>query len=91
MNRKIRFRQQRIYKLKIMLIALLFITVLFSGLLAVDINKNSMLYGQPHVDLIQIELLDNDIYNVSVLNNKFSINLKYLKRDLNNLKEYFSK
>jgi hypothetical protein len=91
MNRKLRFKQQRIYRLKILLVSLVFIGVLLFGLVAVDISKNYMLYGKHHIELLQIKSSENDIYNLSVLNAKFNINLKYLKRDLNNIKIIFSK
>jgi len=88
MARKIRYRQQRIYELRIIIVFVLFVAVLFSGLLAVDLNKSYMLYGEPRLELLQIELFDTDIYHVNVLNSKFTVNIKYIKRDINNIKEF---
>jgi len=90
MARKIRFRQQRIYELRIVLVCVLFIAVLLSGLLAVDLNKSYVIYGEPRLELIQIKLFETDIYQVNILNNKFKLNLKYIKRDMNNIKTYFN-
>lgn len=90
MPRKIRFRQQRIYELKIVIVFILFIAVLLCGLTAVDLNKNYVIYGEPRFELLQIETLDTDIYQVNILNIKFDLNLKYIKRDINNIKTFFN-
>jgi hypothetical protein len=88
--RKIRLRQQRIYKLKILFVFVLFLTILFSGLLVVDLNKSYVMYGDPRIEIFQIEMLDNDICQVNMLNSKFNLNLKYIKKDINNIKTYFN-
>ena len=90
MARKIRLRQQRIYKLKIIFVFVLFFTMLFVGLLVVDLNKNYIMYGTPDIEIFQIEMLENDICQVNLLNSEFKLNLKYLKRDINNVKSYFN-
>lgn len=90
MARKIRFRRQRIYKLKIAMVFVLFISVLLFGLATVDINKSYMLYGEPRLELVRVELLEQDIYRVSILNSGFSVNLKYIKRDIYNLKAHLN-
>lgn len=89
MARKIRFRQQRIYELKIVIVFVLFMAVLLCGLIAVDLNKNYVIYGEPRLELFQIELFDNDVYQVNILNSKFNLNLKYLIRDINKIKSFF--
>lgn len=89
--RKIRLRQQRLYELKIAIVLLIFVVVLFSGLLVVDINKSYVLYGESRLELFQIETIDNDIYQVNILNSKFTINFKYIMRDINNIKYFFNK
>jgi ABC-type microcin C transport system permease subunit YejE len=86
--RKIRFRQQRIYELKIIIVFVLFFAVLLSGLIAVDLNKNYVIYGDSRLELLQIELLETDLYQVNILNSKFNLNLKYIKRDINNIKTF---
>lgn len=90
MARKIRLRQQRIYKLKIIFIFVLFLTMLFIGLLVVDLNKSYIMYGTPRIEIFQIEMLENDICQVNMLNSRFNLNLKYIKRDINNVKSYFN-
>ncbi|QNU65566.1 hypothetical protein EHE19_011575 [Ruminiclostridium herbifermentans] len=90
MARKIRFRQQRIYKLKIMFVFVLFFSILFIGLLVVDLNKSYVMYGTPRIEILQIEMLENDICQINVLNSKINLNLKYIKRDINNVKSYFN-
>lgn len=89
--RKTRFRQQRIFKLKIFIVFVLAITVLLCGLLAVDLNKCYTIYGETRLEMVQIEAVDNNIYEISILNNKYTLNLKYLRRDINNLKGLFEK
>lgn len=87
--RKIRFRNERIYNLKILLVSILFLLIVSGGLLAVDVSKSYVLYGQTSLEMIKVEQVDKDIYQVSLLNDKFNINLKYLIRDINNLKNKF--
>lgn len=88
--RKIRLRQQRIYKLKIVFVFVLFLTMLFTGLLVVDLNKSYIIYGTPRIEIFQIEMHENDICHVNMLNSTFNLNLKYIKRDINNVKSYFN-
>lgn len=86
MARKIRFRQQRLYEFKIIIVFVLFTAVIFFGLLAIDLNKNYVIYGEPRIELLQIKKLDSDVYEVNILNSNITLNLKYIKRDINNLK-----
>lgn len=90
MARKIRFRQQRLYNLKILIVILLFISVLTGGLMAVDIGKSYIFYGQYRLEIFQVEPVGKDIYQVSILNDKFQLNLKYLKSNIEELKAFFS-
>lgn len=69
---------------------MLFIAVLLCGLIAVDLNKNYVIYGEPRLELLQIEILDTYIYQVNILNSKFNLNLKYIMRDINNIKTFFN-
>ena len=87
--RKIRFRKSRIYRCKIAIVIVLFVIVLFSGLIVVDLNKSNVIYGEYRPELVQVELIDTDVYRVSILNSRFMLNLKYVRRDINNLKSYF--
>lgn len=87
--RKSRFRENRIYRCKITIVMVLFVIVLFSGLVAVDLNKSNVIYGEYRPELVKVELVDTDLYRVSVLNSKFTLNLKYIRRNINNLKTYF--
>lgn len=89
--RKIRFRQQRLYEFKIAIVLVLFVAVLFSGLLIVDINKSYVMYGESRLELFQIETIDNDIYQVNILNSKFTLNFKYIMRDIDNIRSFFNK
>lgn len=91
LTRKIRFRQQRIFELRIVIVFVIFIAVLLCGLVAVDLNKSYVIYGEPRLELVQIELYDTDIYQVNILDSKFNINLKYIMRDINNIKSFFYK
>ncbi len=89
--RKIRFRQQRLYEIKIVIVLLLFVAVLLSGLFIVDINKSYVMYGKSRLELFQIETIDNNIYQVDILNSKFTLNFKYIMRDIDNIKSFFNK
>ncbi len=90
MARKIRFRQRRLYNLKIFIVVVLFIAILTGGLLAVDISKSYVFYGQRRFEIFEVEAVGNDLYRISVLNGKFDLNLKYLKRNIDNIKALFS-
>lgn len=89
MARKIRFRKQRLYHIKIFIVILLFIGTVTAGLIAVDINKSCVFYGESRLELVQIESMGNDLYNIYILNDKFTLNLKYLNRDFRNIKSFF--
>lgn len=89
MARKIRFRQQRIYEIRIAIVLVLFVSILFFGLFVVDLNKSYVIYGEPRLELFKIEHFDNDMYKVNILNSKFDLNLKYIIRDINNIKSFF--
>lgn len=73
-----------------MFVFVLFFSILFIGLLVVDLNKSYVMYGTPRIEILQIEMLENDICQINVLNSKINLNLKYIKRDINNVKSYFN-
>lgn len=87
--RKIRFRKKRLYNLKIFVVMSLFFLIVISGLVAVDIAKSYVLYGQPRLEMLQIQEVEKDIYQVSLFNNTFDLNLKYLRRDMGKIKGLF--
>jgi hypothetical protein len=89
MPRKIRFKQKRLYQLKIILISIVFVLVIVFGLLAVDYNKSSVYYGERRLELMQIKPVAQDIYEVSFLSKCFDLNLKYLKRGIQEVKSSF--
>ncbi|WP_027627741.1 hypothetical protein [Ruminiclostridium cellobioparum] len=89
MARKIRFRKKRLYNLKIFVVMSLFFLIVISGLVAVDITKSYVLYGQPRLEMIRIQEVEKDIYQVSLFNNTFDLNLKYLRRDMGKIKGFF--
>lgn len=66
-----------------------FFIILAAGLLAVDFNKSYVIYGQPKFEIFKIEDLNNDIYRVWLMDSDFNLNLKYLKRDIKKLENYF--
>lgn len=90
MARKIRFRKKRLYNLKIFVVMSLFFLIVISGLVAVDISKSYVLYGHTQLEMIKIHEVEKDIYQVSLFNNTFDLNLKYLKRDMGKIKDFFS-
>ncbi len=90
MARKIRFRKKRLYNLKIFLVMILFLLIVTSGLVAVDMSKSYVLYGHTQLEMIKIQEIDTDIYQVSLFNNTFDLNLKYLRRDMGKIKNIFN-
>lgn len=89
MNRKTRFKQQRIYQLKIFFVAMVFVVTIFSGLLAVDVTKSYIFYGDSRFELFTLKEVEKDVFRVSVLDMDFKLNLKYLKKDYESVKDYF--
>lgn len=89
MARKIRFRKKRLYNIRILIVMIMFLIIVAGGLTAVDINKSYVLYGHPEFEMIKVDEVEKDIYQLSFFNEKFSLNLKYLKRDFNKIKNYF--
>ncbi|OPX43482.1 hypothetical protein CLHUN_26290 [Ruminiclostridium hungatei] len=89
MARKIRFRKIRIYHLKILAVIIMFLFVVIGGLVAVDITKSNVMKGHPQLEMVKISELDEDIYRISVFDDAFNLNLKYLKRELSKVKNIF--
>lgn len=89
MARKIRYRKLRIYHLKILAVILIFCYVIIGGLIAVDMTKSNVMNGQPQLELVRISELSEDIYRISVFDDAFSVNLKYLKREFGKVKSLF--
>ncbi len=91
MARKVRFRNQRLYNLRILVVSILFLFIVSCGLIVVDINKNYVLYGHAKLEIVRVQEIGQDIYQLSIFNNNYDVNLKYLKRDIFKLKNLFSK
>lgn len=91
MARKTRFREKRLYNLRILAVVLLAFLIVSGGLIAVDISKSYMLYGRAQLEMIKIKQLDKDMYQISILDNNFDLNLKYLKRDAARFKDIFNR
>lgn len=89
MARKIRYRKLRIYHLKILAVILIFCYVIIGGLIAVDMTKSNVMNGRPQLELVKISELSEDIYRISVFDDAFNVNLKYLKRELGKVKSLF--
>jgi hypothetical protein len=81
MSRKSRFRDQRIYNLKIVVTILFFFIIIIGGMLAIDYNRCNVYYGQGSFEIFSVKNSDNDIYHINILDNQININLKYVKRD----------
>ncbi len=89
MARKIRFKKLRIYHLKILAVILIFCYVIIGGLIAVDMTKSNVMNGQPQLELVRVSELSEDIYRISVFDDAFNVNLKYLKREFGKVKSLF--
>jgi len=87
--RKIRLRKLRIYHIKILAVILIFCYVIIGGLIAVDMTKSNVMKGHPQLEMVRISELDEDIYRISVFDDAFNLNLKYLKRELSKVKNIF--
>ena len=90
MARKVRFRNQRLYNLRILVVSILFLFIVSGGLIVVDISKSFVLYGHAELEIIKVQEIGQDIYQLSILNNNYDVNLKYLKRDIRKLRNLFS-
>ncbi len=90
MARKVRFRNQRLYNLRILVVSILFLLIVSGGLFVVDISKSYVLYGHAKLEIIRVQEIGQDIYQLSILNNNYNVNLKYLKRDIFKFKNLFS-
>lgn len=86
MPRKTRFKQKRLYQLKIVLVSAVFVLVTAFGLLAVDYSKSSVYYGEQRLEIMQVKPVAQDVYEVSLLSKCFDLNLKYLKKGIVELK-----
>ncbi|ACL76291.1 hypothetical protein [Ruminiclostridium cellulolyticum] len=89
MPRKTRFKQWRLYRLKIILVSVVFVLIIIFGLLAVDYNKSYIYYGEPKMEMLQITSVKPDIYRVTFLSNYFDLNLKYLKDNIFKIRAFF--
>ncbi|WP_024831238.1 hypothetical protein [Ruminiclostridium josui] len=89
MPRKTRFKQRRLYRLKITLVSAVFVLILIFGLLAVDYSKSFIYYGEPKMEIMQISPVDTDIYRITLLGKYFDLNLKYLKGSVMKIRAFF--
>lgn len=89
MPRKTRFKQRRLYRLKITLVSAVFVLILIFGLSAVDYSKSFIYYGEPKMEIMQISPVDTDIYRITLLGKYFDLNLKYLKGSVMKIRAFF--
>jgi hypothetical protein len=84
-----KYRQKRIARKRCITAVLMLAVLLAAGILAVDCSTNYLVSGRRGVALAS---LDNrgDCLVITVMNRKFSINTKYVNRDLQNLKKRIS-
>jgi hypothetical protein len=70
---------------------IMFFAVTAGGLAAVDLNKSYVLYGYQEFEMIKVDEVEKDIYQLSIFNEKFSLNFKYLRRDFDRIRNFFNK
>lgn len=86
-NRVEKYRQKRILRQKTITAIFLFFFILTSGILAVDYGTNSLVAGREGIAIAAVSSGDSCI-EITIMNRKIYLNTQYIKRDLENLKDY---
>ena len=86
MKRVEKYRQKRIARKRYFTALLILAVLLAAGILAVDCSTNYLVSGREGVALASLENR-GDYLVITVMNHKFLINVKYISRDLKNLKK----
>ncbi len=88
MNRLEKFRQSRNTRRKVAGILLLLFTLVSCGIAVADYSINSIMWNEKQLELFTVNKVDNSYYRISLMNQEVYLNVKYINRDMERLKEF---
>ncbi|MCX7921938.1 MAG: hypothetical protein N3B21_08005 [Clostridia bacterium] len=91
MSRVEKFRQARLVRIKCILLFMLFFLIAVAGLCVSDYSINSVMKNEKAVKLITFRNISNAYLEVNFLSKKTYINIKYIIRDYQKIKNKIKK
>ncbi len=90
MNRVERLKEKKTHKRKYVCLAILFFSVVFTGICTADYSINSLMNNQKCIKIFTYRNYGESSFEISVMNKKVHFNTKYIERDINKIKSKFS-
>ncbi|MFZ5987120.1 MAG: hypothetical protein ACOYWZ_08340 [Bacillota bacterium] len=90
MNRVERYREIRLIRRKCLFVFLLSLSIVTAGIFTVDHSISNLMNKEKVISMVRVKPFREDYYHIRVFNKSFFINTKYIKRDMERLKNWFS-
>jgi hypothetical protein len=86
MGRLESFKQIRVTRRRYILSAFIFIMLMIPGICISDYSVNSILMNEKRIEIVGIKNVNNTYLELNLLKKKYYINIKYLQRDYEKVK-----
>lgn len=90
MTRYERFRELRVFKIKLSIFCIGFVIVLFTGIGVVDYSVSSLL-GKQGMEAVSITRYNKDYYRLNFFDESMYINVKYIMNDYKRFVEWINR
>ncbi len=90
MNRVDRLREKKSHKRKYVSLVLFFLSVVFIGICTADYSINSLMMNQKCIKVISFKNNGGSVFEISLMNKKIHFNIKYIEKDIQNLRNRIS-
>lgn len=90
MNRLEKYKKIRAMRKKCIFVCMLSFFIMFSGILVADCSINELMNREKGLAIVSIKSYKDDYYYVKVFNRYIVVNTKYIKKDINRLKNWLS-
>jgi cell division septal protein FtsQ len=87
MNRVEKLKQIKTHRRRAVLLTVFLFSLILTGIAITDYSFNSLMKNQRRIEVISFRNTDNSCLEISVMNEKITINTKYIEKDLNNIKD----
>lgn len=88
MNRLEKFRESRRYRRKIFSSFFLFFSLLLTGICLVDYSVNSLMNGESRINIVLVQSEESKV-EITLMNKKFRLDTKYIKKDMKKIRDFF--
>lgn len=89
MNRLEHFKEARKSRRKYVLSVSLLLIMVVTGFCIIDYSINSLMKNEKRISLVSYQYINEDRIEVNVLNNKFLVNISYIRRDFEKIRNMF--